>query len=95
LGPKTIIRLADRAVRPEIRKHRKIDSAHLFAKGLMRKWRVDTYAQHLSIAGLEFFSILFEAAQLPLSASRKIEWIKRQDNILLALVIFQGNILLA
>jgi hypothetical protein len=61
----------------------------------MGKWRVNTYAQHLSIPGLEFFSILFEAAQLPLSASRKIEWIKCQDNALLAAVIVQGNVLLA
>jgi len=87
--------LADRTVRPEIRKHREIDSTHLFGKGFVRKRRVNAYAQDLSIAGLEFFSIFFEAAQFPLSASRKIEWIKRQDNVLLAAVIAQGNILLA
>jgi hypothetical protein len=61
----------------------------------MRKRRVNTYAQDLSISGLEFFSIFFEAAQLPLSASREIEWIKCQDNVFFAAVIVQRNILLA
>jgi hypothetical protein len=95
LGPQAIIQLADRAMRPEIRQHRKIDATHLFSKSFMGKWRVNANAQHLSISSLEFFSILFEAAQLPLSASRKIEWIKRQDHVLLPAVVVQRNILLA
>jgi hypothetical protein len=59
------------------------------------KWRVNTDAQDLSIARLEFLSIFLEAAQFPLSTARKIEWIKSQDNILLAAVIVQRDILLA
>ena len=72
---------------PEVRKHREIDAAHLFSKGFVRERRIDAYAQYLSISGFEFFSILFEAAELALSAAGEIERIKGQDNILLALVI--------
>jgi hypothetical protein len=54
--------IADGAVRPEIRQHREVDTAHFFGKYLVRKNRIDTYAQNLSVAGLEFLAIFFEAA---------------------------------
>jgi hypothetical protein len=55
----------------------------------MGKRGVHAYAQNLSISGFEIFAISFEAAELPLSPTGKIEGVERQNDILLSLVIFQ------
>lgn len=89
LRPQTIILHANCAVRPKVREHRKPDSTHLFGKGFVRKRRVHAYAQNLSISGFEFFAILFEAAELALSAAGEVERIESQYNILFPLVVLQ------
>ena len=60
LRPQTIILGADSAVRPKVGQHGKIDAAHLLGKSFVGKRRVNAYAQHLSVSGLEFFAVLFE-----------------------------------
>lgn len=62
LCSQTIVLRANCAMGPKIRQHGEVDPAHLFRKSFVRKRRIHTDAQHLSIAGLEFFSIPFEAA---------------------------------
>jgi hypothetical protein len=52
---------ADRAMRPEIRQHWEIDATHPFGKYLVRKNRINAYAQDLSVAAFEFLAISFEA----------------------------------
>ena len=49
-------------MRPKVRQHGKIDTAHSFGKYFMRENRVNADAQHLSIPGFEFLAIFFEAA---------------------------------
>jgi hypothetical protein len=87
LRSQAIILRANRAVRPKVREHRKSNSTHLLGKGFVRERRVHAYAQNLSISGFEFLAILFEAAELSLSATGKVERIERQYDILLSLVI--------
>jgi hypothetical protein len=50
------------AMRPEVRQHREVDAPHSFGKYFVRKNRIDTYAQNLSVAGFEFLAVFFEAA---------------------------------
>jgi hypothetical protein len=62
LRPQTIVSDADRAMRPEIRQHWEVDATHPFGKYLVRKNRINAYAQDLSVAAFEFLAISFEAA---------------------------------
>lgn len=62
LRSQTIILRAHCAMRPEVRQHREVDAPHSFGKYFVRKNRIDTYAQNLSVAGFEFLAIFFEAA---------------------------------
>lgn len=47
----------------------------------MGKYRVNAYAQHLSVFSLEAFTIGFEVGQFLLSAAGKIKRIKGNDDI--------------
>lgn len=62
LRSQTIILRAHCAMRPEVRQHREVDATHSFGKYFVRKNRIDTYAQNLSVAGFEFLAVFFEAA---------------------------------
>ena len=50
----------------------------------MRKDRIDAYAQHLSVSGLELLAVGFEVGQLLLSAAGKVQRIESQDYAFLA-----------
>ncbi len=50
----------------------------------MRENRINTYAQNLSVPGLEALPISFEAAQFLLSAAGKIEGIEGQHDVFFA-----------
>ena len=50
----------------------------------MRENRINTYAQNLSVPGLEALPISFEAAQFLLSATGKIEGIEGQHDVFFA-----------
>ena len=50
----------------------------------MRKHRIDAYAQHLSVSGLELLAVGFEVGQLLLSAAGEVQRIKCQHDMLLA-----------
>jgi len=50
----------------------------------MRENRINTYAQNLSVPGLEALPINFEAAQFLLSATGKIEGIESQHDVTFA-----------
>ena len=83
-GPETVVQGTDRPVRIEICEHGEVDPAHLLGKSLVRKNRVNAYAQHLSVPGLEVFAVGLEVRQLLLSAAGEVQGIESQHHILLA-----------
>ena len=93
LLPQAVVHRAYGAVRIKIGEHGKVDAAHFFRKRLVRKRRINTDAQHLSISSLEFLSVFFEVRQFLLSATGKIQRVESEDNVLLPCKILERDIL--
>lgn len=60
------------------------DSTEAGTKVCMHKDTVDAYAQSLGVHAIEFVEPRFQRGQFNTSSGGEVEWVKEQENVLLA-----------